>query len=75
MINKEVFFNYSMYIEENEGEWKLKHSWPIANILKIQIFIYHPILSNNCNNVFPPVLLLCSVTPGAVLEEEQQYTV
>ena len=39
--------------------------------LPFQISIYHPILSNNCNSDFPPVLVLCSVFPGVVLEEEQ----
>ena len=36
-----------------------------------QLKSYIPITSNNCNNVFPPVLHLYSVTPGVVLEEEQ----
>ena len=40
--------------------------------LPFQIFIYHPILSNNCNNAFPPVLLLSNITPGVALKEEQQ---
>ena len=38
-----------------------------------QIVIYHPILSNNCKNVFAPVLLLYSDTPGVALEEGQPY--
>ena len=36
-----------------------------------QLKSYIPITSNNCNNVFPPVLLHYSVTPGVDLEEEQ----
>ena len=36
-----------------------------------QVVIYHPIWSNNYNNVFPPALLLYSVSPGVILEEEQ----
>ena len=36
-----------------------------------QDVIYHPIWSSNCNNVFPPVLLLYSVSPGVILKEEQ----
>ena len=38
-----------------------------------QIFICHTILSNNCNDIFPTVLTLCSITRGVILEEEQQY--
>ena len=36
-----------------------------------QVVIYDPVWSNNCNNVFPLVLLLHSVSPGVILEEEQ----
>ena len=43
-----------------------------GNFLELTIIIYHPILSNNCNNDFPPVWSFCIViTPGVVLEEEQ----
>ena len=28
-------------------------------------------MSNNCNNVVPPVLLLCSDAPEIILKEEQ----
>ena len=41
--------------------------------LSLQIVIYHPILNNNCNNVFTPVcvMLRYSDTRGVVLKEEQ----
>ena len=41
--------------------------------LPFQVVIYHPILSNNCSNVFPSVLLPYTDTPEVVLEEEQPY--
>ena len=72
---------YSMYIKKRcsvksqillANFYILKNSSSVFN-LSFQGFIHHPILSNNCINVFPAVLLLYSVTPGDVLEEEQPY--
>ena len=44
--------------------------WSDFNLL-FQIGIYHLIANNNCQNVVPLVLLLCSDTPGGFFEEEQ----
>ena len=41
--------------------------------LPFQIFIYHPITSNKCNNAVPPLLNLYIDTPVVVLEQEQSY--
>ena len=46
---------YNVYININ------KHAKFDFN-LPFQIVIYHPILSNKCNNIFPPVLSSCIVT-------------
>ena len=41
--------------------------------LPFQIVIYHPITSNNCNNIVPTVLLLYGDTPKVATEEEKPY--
>ena len=43
----------------------------LSSSLTFEIFFYHPVLSDNCKNVFPPLLILCSVSviPRVVLEE------
>ena len=41
--------------------------------LSFQIAIFHPIMSNNCDYFFLPVLPLYSVAPRVVLEKEQPY--
>ena len=40
--------------------------------LTFQTLMHQPIVRNNWNNIFPPMLPLCSVTTGVVLEEEHQ---
>ena len=37
-------------------------------VYKFWFLICHPIMCDNCNNVFPPVL-----TPGVVLEEKEPF--
>ena len=61
-----------MYIEERAGKRKSKNNLKVSSNLTFQIVFNDTTMSNNCINV-PPVLLLYSVTPEVLLEEEQPY--
>ena len=43
--------------------------------MSFQFVIYHPILSNNCNGVFPALFFLYSVTPGVTQRGATMYCI